>query len=111
MPKKPFPPTLKEKNRYMVIKVHSEQDFTREKLIQALWDSAFRYLGALNIAKSSFWLMDYDEDQQKGILRTNHKKQQEVRTTLTLINRIKSERAFISIEKVSGTLNKARKEL
>lgn len=108
MPKKPFPSTLKEKNRYMVIKIHSDKEFTRDEVIRALWDSAFENLGALNIAKSSFWLMDFDEHKQKGILRTNNKKENEVRIAITLINRIKNTKAFISIEKVSGTLRKAR---
>ncbi len=109
--KKPFPSTLKDKKRYLVIKIRSEQKFTRGELIKALWDSAFENLGSLQIAKSGFWLMDFDPEKQKGILRTNNKKQQEVRTTLTLIQKIKNKKAFISTEKTHGTLKKARKQL
>lgn len=111
MPKKPFPPTLKEKNRYLVIKVHSTRKFSKDNIIRALWDNAFENIGAFDISKSSFWLMDFDKDKQKGILRTNNKKEQKVRASITLLQRIKNEKAFISIIKESGTLKKAREKL
>ncbi len=111
MNKKPFPSTLKEKNRYMLIKIHSNQKISRNQLIKEIWRSAFENLGALNISESGLWLMDFNEEEQKGILRTNNKKQQEVRIMLTLINNIGNKRAFISIEKVHGTLKKSRKQL
>ncbi len=111
MSKKPFPSTLKEKNRYFVIKIHSDHEFTRKQLIKTLWNSAFENLGSINIAKSGFWLMDFNHEQQKGILRTNNKKQQEVRITLTLIQNIQDKKAFIETEKIHGTLKKARKQL
>ncbi|MFW5902473.1 MAG: Rpp14/Pop5 family protein [archaeon] len=111
MNKKPFPPTMKEKNRYMIIKIRSNQEFTREQLIKEIWKSAFEKLGSLNIAKSSLRLMDFNREQQKGILRTNNKKQQEVRIMLTLIKNIQNKKAFISVEKVHGTLKKSRKQL
>ncbi len=111
MNKKPFPPTLKERRRYMVLKIHSKEDFTRDEVIKALWNNAFENLGSFDTANSSFWLMDFDKDQQKGILRTNNKKEQKVRTSITLLDEIKNQKAFISIEKESGTLKKAREKL
>ncbi len=111
MAKKPFPPTLKEKNRYFVIKLHSKEKFTRDEVIKSLWDNAFENLGSIDISKSSFWLMDFNEQEQKGILRTNTKKERKVKASLTMMNKIKNNKAFISIQTISGTLKKAREKL
>lgn len=111
MPKKPYPPTLKEKNRYMLFKIHSKKKFTRDEVIRAIWRNTLQNLGSFNTSRSSLWIMDYDTEHQKGILRTNNKKQLEVKTSLTLLKEIKGEKAFISVGKVSGTLRKIRENI
>lgn len=109
--KKPFPPTLREKTRYLTFRIHSNHEYHKGQVINALWNTAFENLGAFDIAKSGFWLVDFDEDEQKGILRTNNKKEQRVRATLTLLKEINNKKAFIQIIKESGTLKKAREKL
>ncbi len=111
MPKKPLPPTLRERRRYIQFKVHSNKKHSREEVVRAIWKNLHENLGTFHTSKSSAWVMDYDPKHQKGILRTNHKKQLEVKTSLTLLQDIKREKAFISIEKVSGTIKKIRETL
>jgi len=103
-------PTLKERNRYMAFESISSAKFSRNDVVKALWDSALRFLGELGAGKTSLWMMDWDEEKQKGILKANHKSADSVRTALALVNSINGQRVILNVLGISGTIKKTREK-
>ena len=103
---KPILPTLKEKKRYIVYEVVSDAKVSEKALEKEIMDNVSKFLGELGIAKSGFMLVETKEN--KGIVKTNVKYQDEVKMALSLIKNIGKEKAVINVIGVSGILKKAR---
>ena len=59
--------------------------------------------------KIGLWLVDYDLENDYGILRCSHKTKEEIITALTLIKQIDQERIIISPIKTAGTIKAIKK--
>ncbi len=98
---KPMLPTLKEKKRYIVFEVISEEEqdirTTAEKTMQA-------FLGKLLINKSGARVIKTEKN--KGIIRVNHNFVNEVKASFVVSN---IPETIIRSIKTSGTLKKAKK--
>ena len=70
---KPFPPVMRERRRYIAFQVKAEKPVTKKEVEKSLWDNTFDYIGLLGAVESSFWLIDFDEETQKGVIRTTNK--------------------------------------
>ena len=105
-------PTLREKNRYISFQVISEvgEEFTYSDLESAIWNVALDFLGEYGISKTSIWLLKdcWDQEEQIGILRCNHKSVQVVIASLGLIDRLGDNRVTFKILKISGTIKSIR---
>ena len=104
---KPYPSTMREKRRYIVFEVMGPK-CSKKSLNKALWTAVFSGIGSFGAADSSFWLIDYDEALQKGILRAKNTKITEVKASIALLDKIDSNPAFIRFVKTTGTIKKAR---
>ncbi len=105
---KPILPTLKEKKRYIVYEAISEKKISEKGLEKDVSDNVLKFLGELGIAKAGFMLVETKEN--KGIVKTNVKYQDEVKMALSLIKNIGKEKTTINVIGASGILNKARKK-
>lgn len=105
---KPYPPTMKEKERYIVFDVNSDASFARSQVSKALWDAVFDSIGKKGAEETSFWVMDFDEDKQKGILRANSKSVDKIRACVALLDNIENNKTIIIIKRVTGTIKKAK---
>lgn len=101
-----LPPALRQKERYLKFKVHSENDITLGELVDAVWESCLSYLGTKVASEADFWVIgnQFDESRQEGIAKVNREKIDEFRAALTLIDEIGDDKGFIQIEKVSGSM-------
>ena len=109
-----LPPTLREKNRYLAFEIISDQKFSRDEIVKALWNASLRYLGEKGTSQTSMWIMDWDQDTQRGIIKVNHLSVDDIKAALTLMTEIRKEenkhRAAYRTLTVSGTLKKLREK-
>ncbi|MBD3261667.1 MAG: ribonuclease P [Candidatus Altiarchaeales archaeon] len=106
-----LPKTLRERNRYIAFEVVSNQRPSRRDLVSSLWYYHLRLWGEYGASRSSLWLMDWDKEKARGIIKVNHKSVDDVRATLALTSKIDRDDALIHVLKVSGTLKKARQAI
>lgn len=96
-----------EKNRYLVFEIQCKENVSFSEAKNAIQSSVLGFLGELETAKSGFKIMK-DFKKMKGIIKTNPKYVNKLRTSLSLINNINKKKAIFNVIKVSGTLKKAR---
>ena len=106
---KPYPSVMKEKRRYVVFEIVSENKFAKDEVMRALWDTVLGTIGALGAAKAAFWIFEFDARKQKGILRCTNKELPVIRGSLVLLDKINSKKAFVHVTDVTGTIKKAKK--
>jgi len=58
----------------------------------------------------SLWVMDWNDERQKGILKVNHKSIKDLRIGLTMLSKIGESKASTRVLGVSGTLKQAREK-
>ncbi len=105
---KPIPPTLRQRNRYMVFKILSDSTYDRKQVVNAIWDNMLRLYGESGVSETSLWMMDWDEKKSRGIIKVNHKSVGLVRAGLTLVKEVNGKKALLQVLTISGTLKKAR---
>jgi ribonuclease P/MRP protein subunit POP5 len=103
-------PTLREKNRYVAFQLACSRKCSRDEIVKAIWNSTLRFLGELAAGKLSLWIMDWNDEKQKGILKANHKSIKDLRVGLSMLNNIGGSEAAINVLGVSGTLKKTREK-
>jgi ribonuclease P/MRP protein subunit POP5 len=109
-----LPPTQREKNRYLAFEIISDQKYARDEIVKAIWNAALRYLGEKGASATSLWIMDWDDETQRGIIKVNHTSVDDIKASLTLLTEIKKgdnryAAAYRTIT-VSGTLKKLREK-
>jgi len=104
---KPILPSMKEKNRYIVFQAESKYAQTSTEIKKAITDSVLNFLGELETAKSGFLIMK-EFKKNKGIIKTNSKYVDKIRTSLSLVKSANNKKIKIKTIKVSGILKKAR---
>lgn len=104
---KPFPAHMREKRRYIIFEVVSQGKHDKKSVMKAVWDIVFESIGTFGAAESAFWVIDFDEKSQTGIVRCTNKGLDTIRACLALLGNISNKKAFIHIIKVTGTIKKA----
>jgi len=112
-------PSLREKKRYVLFRVISEEKIEVHQLKEAFFSNMLNMFGETGVAQIKARFLDklWDPERQIGILRVNHKEKFKVIVALGLILRIGESRVNVKIYKISGTLKslmekfKDRKEL
>jgi ribonuclease P/MRP protein subunit POP5 len=96
-------PSLRERKRYLAFEVISKRDIKDSKLVSNLIKTnCLKFLGELGMAKAGIQIIKYENN--KGLIRINHKHLDEVRASLALIN--EKDTIFTSLG-VSGIIKKA----
>ena len=52
-----LPPTLRIKNRYLVLDIKSEIEFSKNELVSAIWEGCIRFHGECETSDFNLWLM------------------------------------------------------
>ena len=101
---KPIIPSLREKNRYLVYKVRSNEKVSFNGAKSSLENACLKFMGGLGMARAGVMIMN-----NKGIVKVNNKYLNELHASLLLIEQIEGKKASVESVGVSGLLNKARK--
>lgn len=103
---KHLPPTLREDNRYLRYKIHSDSKQKFSDIVEALWNTTVNYLGEKDASKANPWIIKnlFDEDAQEGAIKINREMETEFRAAIALVDQIGGEKVFITVEQVAGTV-------
>lgn len=109
---KPLSSSLRSKTRYLAFQVMSEDKIRYGDLTNSIWHSLLNLLGEIGTSKTEIWIVKnlYEEGKQIGLIRCSHQLVEQVRTALTLIQRIGDTRVIVKVLGVSGTMKAARKK-
>ena len=105
--------TLKEKTRYLAFEVISDHKIGDFKAVsKEIQDKSLLLLGQLGLAKAGMRILPekWNLDLQKGIVKVNHKHVDELKSSLTLIEKINNKKVIVKSLGVSGMLNKAEQK-
>jgi ribonuclease P/MRP protein subunit POP5 len=102
-------PSLREKKRYIVYQVISEEDIKMHPFQDALIKEINLMLGIF--IQGGLLPIKYDNKSKKGIIRVNHTIVDKVRTCFVLIKSIDNISVSINTIGVSGILKKAKEYL
>ena len=105
---KRLPPTLRERQRYILFQIVGEEKFKKGDVLKAINRTGQMFFGELEFSRIHPWLIDFDPEGQVGILRTNNMAKEEAKAILFLVDNINDKRVRITCKKVSGTLKKVR---
>ena len=101
-------PTLRERNRYMTFEVKSQRPLERKEVVNAVWSSLTRTHGEIGASKTSLWVMDWNPEKRRGVLKINHDSKEMIRSALAVIKDVNKTPARFQVLHTSGTLKKAR---
>ena len=107
---KPLIPSMRERNRYLIFELISESKFNRDDVVRHLWSALLRSFGEFGAGETGFWVLEWEHEAQKGILKVNHKSVDRVRAALTLMKEINNEKVIFHALGISGTIKKAREK-
>jgi RNase P/RNase MRP subunit POP5 len=102
-------PSLREKKRYLVIKVISKEKFSYNVIKSALEEKMKEFLGTLLLSKASPILLKekFNKENQTLIIKINNKYVNELKASLTLVKEVGDKKVIVKSVVCSGTLKKA----
>ena len=100
--------TQREKRRYIMFELASEESFKREEIVTGIWDSCLEFLGELGASRTSLWVHEYEDNE--GIVSCNTRSVDKIIVCLSLIKEIDEKAARIKIKGVSGTIKGLKRQ-
>ena len=107
---KPVLPSLREKKRYLVFEVVSNEKIGDiNQVSSAIWNASLQFLGQLGTAKAGLMVLSnkWDQKLQRGIIKVSHKHVDAVRAALMFAGKIDNKDAIFRSLGISGILRKA----
>jgi RNase P/RNase MRP subunit POP5 len=64
-------------------------------------------MGTKDLSKAQPWFIanKFDEEKQEGVIKVNKEYVEELSAALTLVDSLDSSEAFITVEKISGSIS------
>lgn len=107
---KPVLPSLREKKRYVAYEIKAEKPLAFKEVKTELEKKMLQFLGELGYGKAGVMVTEVWQNN-KGIIRTNVKSVDQVKTALALVEKIGEQNVIIKTIGVSGILNKIKNKL
>ena len=108
---KVLPKSQRKHNHYLVLDIKSEEELSKNEFTSIAWDACVRYQGENNTSNFNLWTIELIENDQvsffneyKAILRCHRDFEDEVRSSLALVNNYNRKRISISCIAISGTI-------
>ncbi len=100
-------PSLREKKRYLHYEVTGDGSLSAEDIKHAVHEAIQKFLGDYGCAQAGIQYIENTDKQ--GIIKTNVKQVNQVKTALALIKTIKNQNVMIATTKISGMINKVKR--
>jgi len=106
---KPLLPSLKERKRYILIRVTGKIERKRE-VAELVAKAGSQFLGEFNMAKAGVQFLPetWNANKKEGIIRVGHKYADELRAALALVREYEGRKVKVECLKVSGSLKKLK---
>ena len=103
-------PVLKEKKRYILLKIHSEENFNFSTISSELKKGFKEFLGEFEMSKAGIILLreTWNSKSKTFIVRVGIKHVDALKSAIMFIKTIKNKPVIISSVKTSGKLNKLK---
>jgi len=98
------------RQRYLVLRIMSEETVNKEDLIKAVWNAVLQLYGEYGTSQVNLATIEVDPERNCAILRCSHKALEMVRASLASITEINAKPVAIYVLGVSGTLKSLRKK-
>ncbi len=103
-------PSLRQKKRYVAFVVESDERISKKEIIDAILKTVHSFLGINISSELDLWIIEYNEEEQKGFLVVNNKKLGILRACLALISEINGKKVRVRVLGVSGTIKSLRRK-
>jgi ribonuclease P/MRP protein subunit POP5 len=100
-------PTLKERKRYILFKIHSDKKIDKEIALRQCTEACLRFLGEYGCAEAGVQMLPetWDKEAQTGIIKTSHKWVDQTKSAIMLIKEIDGQKTTVSTLLTSGSIN------
>ena len=111
-----LPPTLREKKRYIGLKLYSQEYLKMEEIFSILWNSVINIYGEIESSKINLWIVDYKKVENNKrheyniIVKCQRGYEQELITAFNTIFRHKKNRIVVHTVGTSGTIKTLNKK-
>ncbi len=105
-------PTLREKKRYLAFEILSEAKIDNINAVsEAIQQAIHGFIGSLGASKAGILVLQdkWNSKTQKGIIKVGHKHVDQLKGSLTLIDKINNTKTIFRSIGLSGILNKVNK--
>ena len=102
-------PSLREKKRYLAFEIISESKIDNINAVSdAIIAAVHGFIGSLGAAKAGILVLQdkWNSKSQKGVIRVGHKHVDQLKGSLTLIDKINNTKTIVRSIGLSGVLNK-----
>jgi ribonuclease P/MRP protein subunit POP5 len=105
-------PTLRQKKRFLRVKIISEEHFEFKELSEGVNEELLSLLGSIDFGIFGVWILrdKFDEKKQEFLLRVSIKGKEKTLSALALIDKVKTKKTHLEVLRVSGTLKGVYKE-
>lgn len=107
-----LPKSQRKHNHYLVLDVKYEGELSKNEFTSIVWDACLRFQGENNTSNFNLWTIELIENKEmslineyKAILRCQRDFEDEVRSSLALVNNHNRKRISISCIGISGTID------
>jgi len=103
-------PSLKEKKRYLAIKINTfdDQKIYSTRPMNELLEKMRSVLGVFDSAEAGLMPVNFDSTKNIAIIRSSNKMIDKVKASLIFINELGTQQVILSTIKVSGMINKVK---
>ena len=103
-------PSLRERKRYVVFRVHSEEKLNYPAMKDAAWNSLLNWVGERELSRANVRIIRnlWDPKGQTGFIQCSPKAVDAVKTGLSLVHQIGDQRVIFQTLRVSGTIKSGR---
>ena len=104
-------PTLKEKKRYLAFEIVSKSKINDFKDVsEQIMAKSLELVGQLGVAKAGIQVLSdcWNPELQRGIIRVGNKHVDELKSSLTFVEKIDNKEVIVKSIGISGILDKAK---
>ncbi len=107
-----LPPTLRDKYRYIVFRVDSDERHSPGVVARAFWREMLELYGDVGVSRHYVWFLQkmFNQEAMTGVIKCDHEAVEKVRAALAAIPEIGGHRVSVRVIGVTGTIKSAKRK-
>ena len=91
------------RRRYLALKIECKDRLQERQVADALWTAALRLFGEVGVSQAGLYLVHFDSENNRAVLRCSHKSLPMIRAAVASITKIDDKQAVVHVLRVSGS--------